>query len=166
MFFFPAATVNSFRFLSWLDRLIRLATGGIFLYAGSLKLISPDTFVIVIEAFGLIPEFFLMPMAVFISLLEVVAGVGLIFNIKWSLETITGLLVLFMAIIGYGLFLGLDIDCGCFGPEDPEAKAFSGLKTALYRDILIAAGVTYMYFWRIYKNRYLENIVFMEENHA
>ena len=41
---------------------------------------------------------------------------------------------LFMAILGYGISMGLDVDCGCFGPEDPESKAFHGLRAALYRD--------------------------------
>jgi hypothetical protein len=44
--------------------------------------------------------------------------------------------------------LGLDIDCGCFGPEDPESRAYGGLRTALYRDLAMAAGVAYLYWWR------------------
>jgi hypothetical protein len=74
-------------------------------------------------------------------LLEVIAGIGLLFDIRGSLALITGLLVLFMVVLGYGIWMGLDVDCGCFGPEDPEAEAFHGLRLSLFRDLVMMAGV-------------------------
>ncbi len=44
--------------------------------------------------------------------------------------------------------MGLDVDCGCFGAEDPEAEAFHGLRTALYRDLVMMAGIVFLYVWR------------------
>jgi len=64
---------------------------------------------------------------------------------------IGGLLVLFIAILGYGIWMGLDVDCGCFGPDDPEAEAFHGLRLPLYRDMLMLAGIAYIYGWRRYR---------------
>jgi hypothetical protein len=43
------------------------------------------------------------------------------------------------------------VDCGCFGPEDPEAEAFHGLRQSLYRDLAIMAGVFFIYGWRRYR---------------
>jgi hypothetical protein len=48
--------------------------------------------------------------------------------------------------------MGLDVDCGCFGPEDPEAEAFHGLRTALYRDLFMLAAVGFLYAWRHYRH--------------
>lgn len=132
-------------------RLLRLGLGGIFIYAGSIKLLSPETFAVLIDAYGLIPEAMVMPVAVFLPALEVVAGIGLVFDIEGSLAAITGLLVIFIAILGYGIWMGLDVDCGCFGPEDPEAEAFHGLRTSLYRDLVMLSGIAFLYAWRKYR---------------
>jgi len=69
-------------------------------------------------------------------------------DIRGSLAIVSGMLVLFMAILLYGIQLGLDIDCGCFGPHDPESRAFHSLRPALYRDFVMMAGVIYLYVWR------------------
>ena len=118
------------------------------MWSGIAKLMDPKSFAVIIEAFGLIPESLVMPAAVFLPALEVIAALGLIVDIEGSLATVSGLLILFMAILGYGIWMGLDLDCGCFGPNDPEAKAYHGLRPALYRDIVMMAGVLYLYFWR------------------
>jgi len=44
------------------------------------------------------------------------------------------------------------VDCGCFGPEDPEAEAFHGLRPALYRDLAMLAAVVFLYAWRRYRH--------------
>ena len=100
----------------------------------------------------MIPESWIMPVAVGLPVLEVLAALGLLMDIRGSLTVITALLVLFMGILGYGVWMGLDIDCGCFGPEDPEADAYNGLRPALYRDIVMMAGVCYLYFWRFHRS--------------
>jgi hypothetical protein len=43
------------------------------------------------------------------------------------------------------------VDCGCFGPEDPEAEAFHGLRLSLFRDLVMMAGVVFIYGWRRYR---------------
>ena len=91
-----------------------------------------------------------MPLAVFLPLLEMIFGLGLLLDIKGSLAGITGLLMLFTAILGYGIRLGLDVDCGCFGPQDLESRAYHSLRPALYRDFAMIAGVIFLYLWRQY----------------
>jgi len=108
---------------------------------------DPKSFAVIIEAYGLIPESWLMPVAVILPAIEILAAVGLVWDVRWSLETITGLLILFMMILGYGIYMGLDVDCGCFGLDDPE-QAFSDLRPALYRDIVMMAGTIYLYVCR------------------
>lgn len=132
----------------WIYRLLRGCLGIIFIYAGGLKLADPQTFAVLIEAYGIAPEPLLLPIAVALPALEVAAGVGLLFDVQGSLEVIAGLLVLFIAILAYGIWMGLDVDCGCFGPNDPEAKAFHGLRTSLYRDLAMLGAILIMYVWR------------------
>lgn len=74
-----------------------------------------------------------MPASILLPALEVAAGIGLLFDIEGCLSVIAALLCLLIAILGYGIWMGLDVDCGCFGPQDPEAKAFHGLRQSFYR---------------------------------
>ena len=134
----------------WIYKLTRWLLGGIFIYAGSTKLLEPKTFTVLIEAFGIVPESLLIPVGIALPALEVAAGIGLLFDIKGSLSVIAGLLAMFIAMLGYGIWIGLDVDCGCFGPQDPEAEAFHSLKISLYRDMIMLAGVAYLYGWRQY----------------
>jgi uncharacterized membrane protein YphA (DoxX/SURF4 family) len=132
----------------WLYKLGRWAFGALFIYAGSIKLLEPKTFAVLIEAYGIVPESLLMPASIVLPALEVGAGIGLLFDIEGSLSVIAALLCLFIAILGYGIWMGLDVDCGCFGPQDPEAKAFHGLRQSLYRDLVMLAGIVFLYAWR------------------
>ena len=133
----------------WPYRLTRWILAGIFVYAGSVKLLDPASLATTIDAYGLVPGDWSMPLAVLLATLETAAAVALIFDVRGALGLITALLFLFIAILGYGLWLGLDVDCGCFGPQDPEAVAFHGLRQALYRDLAMLAGIAYLYFWRL-----------------
>ena len=135
----------------WLYRLVRWSLCVLFIWAGVMKLADPQAFGVVIRDFGLIPEWSVMPMAFGLPALEIIAAAGLLFDIRGSLAIITALLALFVVILGYGIWLGLDIDCGCFGPEDPESRAYIGLRFALYRDFVMAAGIFLLYRWR-FKN--------------
>ena len=132
----------------WFYRLVRWVLSMLFIWAGCTKLADPEAFGTVIRDFGIVPEFSVMPLTVILPALEVIAAVGLIFDLRGSLEFITALLALFIVILGYGIWLGLDIDCGCFGPEDPESRAYNGLRTALYRDLAMMAFIFHLYFWR------------------
>ena len=134
--------------LAHLYNLLRWTLGTIFIYSGATKLLGPQTFAVLIEAYGLVPPALLMPVAVFLPAIEVLAGIGLLVDIRGSLAVMTGLLLLFVAILGYGIHMGLDVDCGCFGPEDPEADAFHGLRAALFRDLAMLAAIVFLYAWR------------------
>jgi uncharacterized membrane protein YphA (DoxX/SURF4 family) len=138
-------------FPAWFYWLLKIGLGGIFLWSGIGKLINPLAFALLIEAYGIIPEAAVMPIAYGLPIIEVAAGLGLWFDLKGSLMTITALLLFFMAILGYGVFLGLDIDCGCFGPDDPEGQAYHGLRGAIYRDMAMLAAAAYIYAWRRFR---------------
>ena len=134
----------------WAYRGLRWGVALVFLYAGALKLADPEAFAVVIEAYGLVPDWLLIPLAMMLPALEVVAALGLIFDLRGSLAIIVVLLAVFILVLGYGVWMGLDVDCGCFGPEDPESRAYAGIRPALYRDFALVAGVLLLYGWRYY----------------
>ena len=132
----------------WLYRLVRLGLAVVFIWSGLSKLVKPQSFILIIEAYGFVPDPLLWPMAIFLCLAELAGGIGLLLDAQYALGLITGLLLLFMAVLGYGLWLGLDVDCGCFGPDDPEGQAYHGLRPALFRDMGMLASIGFLYFQR------------------
>ncbi len=135
---------GTYRFFRWI-------LGIVFLYSGGSKLLDPQSFAVIIDAFGLVPETLIEPIAIGLPVLEIIVAFGLLFDIKGALAVTTVLMVLFMAILGYAIYMGLDIDCGCFGPDDPETEAFHGLRLALYRNAVIMIGIIFLYIWRFKK---------------
>jgi hypothetical protein len=134
--------------LHWTYHAVRMGIGLIFIWSGVVKLAAPQTFAAVIQTYGLIPEAASFPAALGLATTEAAAGIGLLFDVQASLGTITGLAVLFIMVLGYGIYLGLDVDCGCFGPDDPEANAFHGLRIALARDLVMLGAITFLYYHR------------------
>jgi uncharacterized membrane protein YphA (DoxX/SURF4 family) len=137
---------------SLIYHLIRVLLSVIFLWSGISKLMDPTEFAVIIDAYGFIADAWILPLATILPLVEMIFGLGLLLEIRGSLTVITGLLILFLAILSYGIWLGLDVDCGCFGPQDPETKAYHSLRPALYRDFVMIAGVVYLYVWRYYRS--------------
>ncbi len=137
-----------------LDWACRGLLGIVFLYAAVPKLLHVDGFVAIIDAYGIVPDKALVPVALVMAILEAAAGLGIFFKRgrRPSLTVIFCLLLLFIGVLAYGLRLGLDIDCGCFGKDDPEHDFFSNLKVALIRDLFLLLPVAYLY-WRGWLNR-------------
>lgn len=128
--------------------LFRFLLAGIFLWSGLTKALQPSVFVETVGAYGLLPDPLIAPVAISLIALEIVAAFALLLERRGGLALTSLMLLLFIAVLTYGIFLGLDIDCGCFGPDDPEAGAFHDLRGALLRDLLMLSAIAYMYAWR------------------
>jgi uncharacterized membrane protein YphA (DoxX/SURF4 family) len=131
--------------LVWLYHILRLGLAVIFIYAGVVKLLDPRAFAHAIAQYDLIPEVLLPLVAVGLPALELLAGVGLIFEVRGSLTLIALLLLIFLVVLGYALWRNLDIDCGCFTLD--ELDAHDGVITAFRRD-LVMIGATLFLYWR------------------
>ncbi len=127
----------------WFYRIVSFVLGSIFVYAGFTKLLDPKAFARLISHYDLIPESLLVPVAIGLPVIEFLAGLGLIFAIRGSLSIIFGLLIMFVFVLWYGILRNLDIDCGCFSPE--EIKSHSSLWHAFYRDIAMIAAAGYLF---------------------
>lgn len=129
----------------WIDRLSRWFLAAVMIFAAVPKLADPAVFAEVVGAYGLLPDFLLVPAAIFLPVLELVGAFLLIRGRVSGLWITALLMLLFITVLSYGIWLGLDIDCGCFGPEDSESKAFSSLRTALIRDLLLCIPLLYCF---------------------
>jgi uncharacterized membrane protein YphA (DoxX/SURF4 family) len=124
---------------------IRVALGLVFVYAGFAKLFDPGAFARTVSQYDIVPEFLLTPFAVGLPALELLAGLGLVINVRGSLVAISGLLMIFSLVLGYGIFKGVDISCGCFSAEEIDAR--NDLMSALIRDLLMIAAAFYLYMY-------------------
>ncbi len=122
--------------------LLRIGLGGIFVYAGALKIWDPQHFAIDVHHFQLTSWIVSAHIAVYLPWLEVFAGLALILRrlpLGGSLA-IVGMTVIFMAALTSAWARGLDISCGCFGKE--EAKIATNFFQLMLRDAaLLAAAI-------------------------
>lgn len=120
----------------------RVILGVIFVYAAYAKLKAPWVeFAGSLNAFEILPESALVPVAKTLPWGELALGVGLISGVfqRWFALIASLLLTLFFSVMLRSYIVGLKIDCGCFGPGDAL-----GPKT-LARDfsmLLLAVAVT------------------------
>ena len=136
--------------LTWLYHFLRLALAMIFIYAGAVKLMGPKAFAHAIAQYDLLPEGLLPLVALGLPALEVVAGLGLILEVRGSLTMITMLLCVFLVILGYAAWQNLDIDCGCFTADELDGQ--HRVATAFWRDVMMIGATLFLYWWRRKRN--------------
>ncbi|MHB9073171.1 MAG: DoxX family protein [Desulfobaccales bacterium] len=141
----PCAALDWEDCLTWMYHFLRLALAGIFIYAGMIKLLDPKAFAHAIAQYDLVPEGLLPLVAIGLPALEVLAGLGLILEVRGSLGTIAVLLFVFLVILGYAVSQNLDIDCGCFTADELDAQ--HNVTTAFWRDLMMIGATLFLY-WR------------------
>ena len=104
--------------------LLRLGLGGVFVYAGALKIWNVQQFALDVHHFELTPWTVSLLVAVYLPWLEMLAGLALIARrlpLGASLA-IAGMTLVFLVALGSAWARGLDISCGCFGKEEATMK--------------------------------------------
>lgn len=137
----------------WTYRIVRAALAASFIVAGVLKLADIKAFALTIKAFAILPTDIVYPVAVALPVCEIAGGLLLLCDAPGGLAIIGGLLVLFLGVVINAIRQGLDIDCGCYGPDDPEGAVYHGLWPTLWRDLLMLAGVGFCLLWRRLRRR-------------
>ncbi|MFA5111092.1 MAG: MauE/DoxX family redox-associated membrane protein [Desulfobaccales bacterium] len=133
---------------------LRLALAGIFIYAGFMKLLEPRAFAHVIAQYDLVPEGLLPVVAIGLPGLELLAGLGLGFEVRGSCTTMVALLLLFLVVLSYAISQNLDIDCGCFTPSELDAR--QSLKVAWGRDLVMLGAMVFLV--RRRRSRFPQNL--------
>jgi len=137
---------------------LRLGLGGVFVYAGTLKLLDPMAFAAAIDGYGLVSWGTAKALSRVLPVVEVAAGAGLVFDIRGALGLVVAQLLVFMGVLAWAMHMGLDVDCGCFGPaglppgitppEPPEGLGET--PKAMIRDaVMLAAGGLILWLRRI-----------------
>ncbi|WP_027720286.1 MauE/DoxX family redox-associated membrane protein [Maridesulfovibrio zosterae] len=128
--------------------IIRVLLSIVFLYSGAGKLMDVHGFAKVIGGYGVLPDQLNLIAAAVLPVIEIVIAVGLFWDIKGALSSYMVLLLVFMGVLAHGINMGLDVDCGCFAPGDPEGEAYHSLREALIRDFFLLGACGYLYFLR------------------
>jgi putative oxidoreductase len=132
------------RVVNFIRALVRIALGGLFIFAGATKAYDPGAFAIEIQRYNLIPWFPGALAAVYLPWLEILVGALLVVKRfeRGALLLITCLLLVFTFALASATFRGLGIDCGCFG----KAFAATGTIFPLVRNVLLLAVAGFL--WR------------------
>src|SRR5438445_13032081 len=122
---------------SFVWRIVEFAVGGIFVYAGVIKVIDPIQFGIDIDNYKTLPWFISVRLAFYLPWLEIVCGLTLIFRFLYrgGLSILTALILIFVGATIAAKARGLDITCGCFG----HASKNWNFTSHLLLDLLILA---------------------------
>ena len=101
---------------------------------------------VILASYQLVPPGLVDTAALAIPGLEVILSLGLVLDVRGSLAGITGMLLVFCLVLWLGIVRGLEIDCGCFSTG--EIRKRNALERAFYRDLIMLAGIVYLYVWR------------------
>ena len=118
--------------------LSRIVLGAVFAYASWDKILDPAGFAQAIANYQIVSASSGHLAAQFLPWLELVCGICLIFN-RWAQGAalvVTGLMLIFMAALGYNIFRGVDVSCGCFTLAEEAPGSMWGY---MVRDSLLLA---------------------------
>jgi putative oxidoreductase len=109
--------VRRFPRLYWICRILDFIIGGIFIYAGALKVMDPVGFARDIDNYKILPWPACVALGFFLPWLEMFTGLALITGglYRGGLVLLVGLTSGFIAVSIKAKARGLDITCGCFG---------------------------------------------------
>lgn len=103
--------------------LFRLLVGGLFIWAGTLKIVDPLGFAQSIKNYRFFPQEVCFLLAIILPSIEIVTGAFLISGLfrRTSSLLISLMLVGFIMLVVLALVRGIDTDCGCFGSLSRKA---------------------------------------------
>jgi len=135
----------------WPYRLPRVSIGLLFIWAGAVKLFHHKTFAAAIAGYEILSDPLIGPAALGIPVVELIAGLGLLFDFAFGFGLTFGLLALFMGVLVYAMISGLDVDCGCFSVDEMAQRG--SLQAAFFRDAALAASVVILFICRRVRTR-------------
>jgi uncharacterized membrane protein YphA (DoxX/SURF4 family) len=131
---------------AWAGLVARLVTGGVWIYAGAIKLPDPDQSVAAVRAYELLPGDTSVTVGHLLPVLEVVVGGMLVLGVLVRGAALVSA-VLFAAFI-FGIVSvwvrGIEIDCGCFGGGGYNPDATSQYPWEIARDTALLALSLYL----------------------
>jgi len=132
--------------VGWLGLLARLATGGVWIVAGALKIPDPAASVQAVRAYRLLPEAVVPTVGQLLPVVEVVVGLALVVGLLTRTMAVVSavLFVAFIIAIASAWARGLTIDCGCFGGGGYDPDAAEKYPWEIARDVALLAGSVFV----------------------
>lgn len=126
-----------------LCRIVGLIVGGIFIYAGVIKVIDPVAFARDIDNYHMLPWALSVRLAFYLPWLEVFCGLAVVCGILYrgGLLILNALISIFIIASIVAKARGLDITCGCFG------HASKNLSFAWHLTLDLALLVAAVFLW-------------------
>jgi uncharacterized membrane protein YphA (DoxX/SURF4 family) len=127
----------------YLWRIVAIIIGGLFIYAGVVKVIDPADFARDIDNYKMLPWQLSVWMGLYLPWLEIFCGLALIVRVLYrgSVFILTALMALFIVITIIAKARGLDISCGCFG----HASKYLNFAWHLVLDFLLLSGLVLLW---------------------
>jgi putative oxidoreductase len=99
------------------SRVVEVIVGGIFIYAGVLKMLDPVRFASDIDNYKILPWTIGVALGFYLPWLEIFCGVAVVLRFLYggALSILTVLILVFTLATVAAKVRGLDITCGCFG---------------------------------------------------
>ena len=120
--------------------------GVVFCYAAIDKIVYVDQFARAIYYYHVLPGALVNILAVFMPMVEMLAGICLIIGMwpRGAVTLINVMLVMFLIALTIVYVRGVDINCGCFSLSD---RAKGSAITLIWRDILMLLMGLQIYFF-------------------
>lgn len=95
---------------------VRIALGGVWIYAGMVKITDVTQTKLTIRAFEIVPRGWISPMSYGLPAIEIALGLMLVVGlaVRWMAAVSALFLLLYIGAIASAAARGLRIDCGCF----------------------------------------------------
>lgn len=149
--------------LRWTGLIARLVVGGVWIWAGAIKLPDPDASVSAVRGYQLLPLSIADGVGRLLPMLEVVIGVCLVLGLLTRVSAVVSALLQVAFIVGIVSVWsrGIAISCGCFGDGGPDPDAFSKYPWEIARDVGLLA-LSLLLVWLRRTPYALDNILFPE----
>ncbi len=123
---------------------LRVVIGGVFIYAGALKIGNPLEFADSIATFQVLPSQWVNLVALALPVFEILVGGMLVCGLyqRQAAFSLLVLTVLFALFLIQAIIRGLEVDCGCFGSGEPSAWS---AWMSLGRDLLLMVGCAWLW---------------------
>src|SRR5438552_12336177 len=110
------------KYFAW--RTVDLIIGGLFIYAGAIKVFDPIGFANDIDNYKILPWAISVRLAFYLPWLETLCGLGLIARRLYlgGLSLLAALVFIFVTATVSAKIRGLDISCGCFGHVSKDSN--------------------------------------------
>ena len=140
-----------------IEVLLRLLIGGLFIYAGVVKIwdfqesgSATQQFAMEIQNYQLTSWTGAILAAVYLPWLEIFAGLVLVARRYYTggLTVLAGLVAFFIVALGSAWARGLDISCGCFGRSDVAVN----YPVKIAQDVALLAALLLLLWWEWRRN--------------